>query len=218
MESMNCSISDQCSNGSQLHVVMMTWLSHDHISSFIQLSKRLLDRKNIKISFVSTPLNIAKTKLSFQEKQGNQNLVELPLPCVDGLSSGIENTSHLPTHLIFLFHEAERGLEKPLQTLLEQISPDLITGSLVVPVGALLPRPYPVKQNSPEESEHECLRWLERQRPASVFYVSFGSECSLSEEQIEEIAQGLEASLQPFLWILRFPNNLDEDGDEVQRR
>ncbi|GLJ19526.1 hypothetical protein SUGI_0352570 [Cryptomeria japonica] len=40
----------------------------------------------------------------------------------------------------------------------------------------------------------------EKQLPGSVVYVSFGSQCFLSGEEIAEVALGLEASCQPFLW------------------
>lgn len=47
------------------------------------------------------------------------------------------------------------------------------------------------------------MQWLEGQEPASVIYVSFGSLATVSGGQLLEIAQGLEASQQPFLWVLR---------------
>ncbi|XP_057872137.2 zeatin O-glucosyltransferase [Cryptomeria japonica] len=47
------------------------------------------------------------------------------------------------------------------------------------------------------------MRWLDTQAPASVLYVSYGSMSSLSATQIRELADGLERSGQPFLWVLR---------------
>eukprot|EP00253_Pinus_taeda_P007856 PITA_07856 len=54
-----------------------------------------------------------------------------------------------------------------------------------------------------EEEEESCLAWLNMQETASVIYVSFGSVAVKSQEQLEQLALGLEASGQPFLWVLR---------------
>ncbi|KAJ6804413.1 putative cis-zeatin O-glucosyltransferase [Iris pallida] len=52
-------------------------------------------------------------------------------------------------------------------------------------------------------SSHKCLEWLDEQPPASVLYVSFGSSSTMSDEQIEKLATGLERSGQRFIWVLR---------------
>ncbi|KAH9329048.1 hypothetical protein KI387_001156 [Taxus chinensis] len=53
--------------------------------------------------------------------------------------------------------------------------------------------------------ENQCLQWLDTQAPDSVIYISFGSFASLTDVQIQELAKGIEASQQPFLWAVR-PN------------
>ncbi|GLJ08757.1 hypothetical protein SUGI_0095200 [Cryptomeria japonica] len=53
------------------------------------------------------------------------------------------------------------------------------------------------------EQDESCLKWLDAQEPGSVIYVSFGSLAVKSNEQLEELAVGLEKSEQPFLWVLR---------------
>ncbi|ONK73693.1 uncharacterized protein A4U43_C04F34290 [Asparagus officinalis] len=48
------------------------------------------------------------------------------------------------------------------------------------------------------------MNWLDEQRPASVIYVSFGSWVGpIEPEKMAELALGLEATKQPFLWALR---------------
>ncbi|CAL1371666.1 unnamed protein product [Linum trigynum] len=54
--------------------------------------------------------------------------------------------------------------------------------------------------------QNECLEWLDSQPPASVLFVSFGSGGTLSQEQLNELALGLEISHQQFLWVVRSPN------------
>ncbi|KAI7998295.1 Zeatin O-glucosyltransferase [Camellia lanceoleosa] len=52
-------------------------------------------------------------------------------------------------------------------------------------------------------SQHKCLEWLDKQEPKSVLYVSFGTTTSLTNQQIKELAIGLEQSGQKFIWVLR---------------
>ena len=52
----------------------------------------------------------------------------------------------------------------------------------------------------------ECLSWLDKQPNGSVLYVSFGGGGTLSQEQLNELALGLEMSGQRFLWVVRSPH------------
>jgi len=61
-----------------------------------------------------------------------------------------------------------------------------------------------------EAAERSCLRWLDEQPDGSVLYVCFGSGGTLSSEQMAELAAGLEASRQRFLWMVRFPSDMDD--------
>ncbi|KAJ4962937.1 hypothetical protein NE237_022876 [Protea cynaroides] len=61
--------------------------------------------------------------------------------------------------------------------------------------------------------EHACLSWLDSKKPNSVLYVSFGSMTRFTAAQLLEIAMGIEASGQPFIWVLRV-----NDEDAEQRR
>ncbi|KAE9617877.1 putative hydroquinone glucosyltransferase [Lupinus albus] len=67
--------------------------------------------------------------------------------------------------------------------------------------------PITQKGSTIEENGSECLRWLENQPPSSVLYVSFGSGGTLTQDQVNELALGLELSGQKFLWVLRAPSN-----------
>ncbi|MCO5550249.1 hypothetical protein L7F22_018492 [Adiantum nelumboides] len=51
--------------------------------------------------------------------------------------------------------------------------------------------------------DDRCLSWLDRQPQGSVVYASFGSINPLTKEEVQELALGLEACGQPFLWVIR---------------
>ncbi|KAL6958882.1 Glycosyltransferase [Sarracenia purpurea var. burkii] len=52
-------------------------------------------------------------------------------------------------------------------------------------------------------SQHKCLDWLNKQASKSVIYVSFGTISVMADEQIKELAVGLEKSEQKFIWVFR---------------
>ncbi|KAI3774719.1 hypothetical protein L1987_49279 [Smallanthus sonchifolius] len=51
--------------------------------------------------------------------------------------------------------------------------------------------------------EHGCLKWLESKPPNSVIYVCFGSMVKVTGSQLHEIAMGLEACDESFIWVIR---------------
>lgn len=81
----------------------------------------------------------------------------------------------------------------------------------IVPIGPLLlPDDFPSPGTGAIEDEISeegtCLmQWLDRQAPLSVLYIAFGTLVENAREQMEEIAIGVEASEQPFLWAAGSP-------------
>ncbi|CAL5095653.1 unnamed protein product [Urochloa decumbens] len=59
-----------------------------------------------------------------------------------------------------------------------------------------------------------CIRWLGSKPNCSVVYVCFGSFAAISADQLRELALGLEASGQPFLWVVRADGWAPPDGWE----
>ncbi|OIV89268.1 hypothetical protein TanjilG_23880 [Lupinus angustifolius] len=59
--------------------------------------------------------------------------------------------------------------------------------------------------------EHEWQNWLDRKEANSVVYVSFGTVVNFPDSHLKEIALGLEASGQPFIWVVKKSKN---DGEE----
>jgi hydroquinone glucosyltransferase len=72
----------------------------------------------------------------------------------------------------------------------------------VYPIGPLIQS----GSNGGVDESDQCLRWLDKQPNRSVLYVSFGSGGTLSQEQLNELALGLEMSGQRFLWVVKSPH------------
>ncbi|KAK4267889.1 hypothetical protein QN277_024613 [Acacia crassicarpa] len=66
-------------------------------------------------------------------------------------------------------------------------------------IGPIIKTRSSTETNQPEWDT--CLRWLDKQPPNSVLFVSFGSGGRLSQAQINELALGLELSGQRILWV-----------------
>ncbi|KAL3511257.1 hypothetical protein ACH5RR_030658 [Cinchona calisaya] len=74
-----------------------------------------------------------------------------------------------------------------------------LTGKKVVPVGPLVQDPIL------DNEDYEIMEWLNKKEKGSAIFVSFGSEYFLKNEDMEEIAHGLELSNVNFIWVVRFP-------------
>ncbi|KAJ0980396.1 hypothetical protein J5N97_008651 [Dioscorea zingiberensis] len=65
-----------------------------------------------------------------------------------------------------------------------------------------------------ETGHEELMAWLDTKPAGSVVYVSFGSICELSGDQVEEIAAGLEISGCCFVWVVRDKGPSTPEGFE----
>ncbi|XP_016461186.1 scopoletin glucosyltransferase-like [Nicotiana tabacum] len=51
--------------------------------------------------------------------------------------------------------------------------------------------------------KHECMKWLDSKKSSSVVYICFGSVAIFTATQMRELAMGIEASGQEFIWVVR---------------
>ncbi|TKY71436.1 Soyasaponin III rhamnosyltransferase [Spatholobus suberectus] len=79
----------------------------------------------------------------------------------------------------------------------------------VVPVG-LLPPSMQMRDVEEEDKNPDWVKikdWLDSQEASTVVYIGFGSELKLSQQDLTELAHGIELSGLPFFWALK---NLEE--------
>ncbi|PON41456.1 UDP-glucuronosyl/UDP-glucosyltransferase [Trema orientale] len=106
-----------------------------------------------------------------------------------------------------------RAIEGPF---LEQLANDNNSGKKMWAVGPL----HPTTTNFQElRDKHKCLlEWLDKQEPKSVLFISFGTTVTFSDEQVREIALGLEQSGVKFILVLREEDKLYHLSDEQGRK
>ncbi|KAI3944598.1 hypothetical protein MKW98_021056 [Papaver atlanticum] len=84
-------------------------------------------------------------------------------------------------------------------------SPDSVTPPLY-PIGPLIAEPTASSETC------DCLTWMDKQPSESVVFLCFGSGGVFSEDQLNEIAVGLEKSRQRFLWVVRIAPPKEKNG------
>ncbi|KAL1566895.1 cis-zeatin O-beta-D-glucosyltransferase [Salvia divinorum] len=68
-----------------------------------------------------------------------------------------------------------------------------------------------------KNQSHKTLEWLDKHEADSVIYVAFGTTISMSDDEISELALGLEQSGVKFLWVLRDADRGDVFDGQVRR-
>jgi hypothetical protein len=68
------------------------------------------------------------------------------------------------------------------------------------------------KESSIDEHGY-CLKWLDSKKPHSVVYICFGSVADFNDSQLMQIAMGLEASGQQFIWVVKKGKSYGEEEE-----
>ncbi|KAH0880632.1 hypothetical protein HID58_068026 [Brassica napus] len=79
----------------------------------------------------------------------------------------------------------------------------------IYPIGPLIVK----TRTGDNKNADSCLNWLDSQPEQSVVFLCFGSLGLFSQEQLKEIAIGLERSEQRFLWVVRNPPELQNQTE-----
>eukprot|EP00250_Pteridium_aquilinum_P021393 c25105_g6_i1 orf=174-1658(-) len=127
-------------------------------------------------------------------------------------------TDELNGKMFRLFCEGSMGARKADRVLVNsslELEPDLFEAFRkdepkirIQPIGPMLiPNPSSssnvLASRSLLPQDDSCMGWLDMQPEASVVYVSFGSMVTPDATTIHELALGLEASQQRFLWVIK---------------
>ena len=101
-----------------MHIVIFPWLAFGHLLPCLELAERLAARGH-RVSFISTPRNLARLPPVRPALARLVDLVALPLPRVDGLPDGAEANSDVPYDKFELHRKAFDGLAAPFAAFLD---------------------------------------------------------------------------------------------------
>ncbi|KAI5064585.1 hypothetical protein GOP47_0021255, partial [Adiantum capillus-veneris] len=127
-----------------------------------------------------------------------QSIVEIPAFAVS-LTEDFQKTAGI------IFNTVAELEKEPLEVLRSQV-PCYTIGpmTLMLDTGKLAG----VQTVGLWAAERECLDWLNTRPDSSVLFVAFGSLANMGGDQVKELAEGLEASGQAFLWVIRTDDTL----------
>lgn len=186
------------------------WSFTQAVSDPLKLPRIVLRTSSISsfLAFAAFPLLRDRGYLPVQESQLEAPVPELSplkvkdLPVIktsenDDIDLLLENMIKSTRVSSGLIWNSFEDLEKFSLSKLEQDFPIPI-----FPIGPFH-KHTPASSGSLLTQDRTSLSWLDKQRPKSVLYVSFGSIATLDETEFLEIAWGLANSQQPFLWVVR---------------
>ncbi|XP_052160048.1 UDP-glycosyltransferase 91C1-like [Oryza glaberrima] len=104
-------------SSSRLHLVIFPWLAFGHLLPYLELAERVASRGH-RVSFVSTPRNLARLPPVSPAAATRVDLVALPLPRVQGLPDGTECTNDVPSGKFELLWKAFDALAAPFAEFL----------------------------------------------------------------------------------------------------
>ncbi|KAG6523717.1 putative UDP-rhamnose:rhamnosyltransferase 1 [Zingiber officinale] len=112
-------------NGDSLHIAVFPWLAFGHMLPFLRLSKSLAKRRH-RVSFLSTPRNIARLPKLPPDVAPFIDFVPLPLPPIDNLPLDAESTNDLLPDQVQYLKKALDGLQSPFACFLRSTKPDWV--------------------------------------------------------------------------------------------
>uniref|UniRef100_A0ACD6A7E7 Uncharacterized protein n=1 Tax=Avena sativa TaxID=4498 RepID=A0ACD6A7E7_AVESA len=109
-----------------LRIVIVPWLAFGHLLPYLELAERLASRGH-RVSYASTPRNLARLPPLRPAAAPRVDLVALPLPRVDGLPEDAESTNDVPDDQRELHWMAFDGLAAPFAEFMAVACADVDT-------------------------------------------------------------------------------------------
>lgn len=135
---------------------------------------------------------------------------DMPTPVLDRTSRAYESLVYHTTHITRVAGIIVNSFESLEPEAVKAIKDGLcVTDGPTPPLLCIGPLIATESGEGGEEGKKYCLKWLDSQPERSVVFLCFGSMGFFSEEQLKEIAAGLEASGWRFLWVVRSPPSED---------
>ncbi|XP_047307519.1 UDP glycosyltransferase 9-like [Impatiens glandulifera] len=133
-------------------------------------------------------------------------LPEIRLPNLPSFGSSTTNHSPILIHIFKQFSNlgnADWVLFNSFDKLEEQVLKWMLNIWPVRAIGPSISSADLYKSSSSGEAKEDCIKWLDTREPASVVYVAFGSNASLSSNQMIEMANALKQCNKSFLWVVK---------------
>ncbi|XP_045817769.1 soyasaponin III rhamnosyltransferase-like [Trifolium pratense] len=108
-----------------LHIVMLPWLAMGHIYPYFEVAK-ILASKGHKVTFINSPKNIDQIPKPPKTIESFINLVKLPLPYIEQLPQGAENTMDIQPNMNRYLKLAYEGLADDVTEILKTSKPDWV--------------------------------------------------------------------------------------------
>ncbi|KAF5761893.1 putative trans-zeatin O-beta-D-glucosyltransferase [Helianthus annuus] len=189
---------------------------HDFLMSYVVQDVKLIPNAE---TYLFHPLPAFYRSSTHSEKTGRPFPVEPELmknlPSQDGISS--------PEFLNFLAlqkpHMNHVGELYDSSRVIESVFFEYLEKEEKKKIWAVGPfNPVHIASNATDLiNRHRCLQWLDKQPANSVIYVSFGTTTTFSDDQVRELALGLERSGQRFVWVVRVADTGDSVGFEERK-
>lgn len=204
-EGPRCMIADQFMAWSQ------SWATKLQIPRFVSI----VSPATFGYAMYNHSANIEKGLLKSKEKDPVVDLPGIPTVRLGDLSGSAKYCPEFLTRSGDGFDESEGLLmntfydleSRAIDAFGAQIQKKGGKGPKLLPIGPMLPPEFFSESaydhdTAASTSKSECIRWLDTRPASSVVHVAFGSQEILSPRQILELAKGLEASKESFLWVV----------------